>query len=136
MLVRFEQYSKAESPILITLSGTIVFLQPATNILVDVFIIALQLFLESYTLLSASTIIDPSSEQLEKAESPILVTLLGISMLVSPEQPQKTPSSIHVTLLGISMLFRLEQWVKADSPILVTLLSISMLIKLEQPLKA
>gem|GEM_PF-2875221 len=39
----------------------------------------------------------------------MLVTLLGISMLVSPLQPENAFLPMLVTLFGISMLFRLEQ---------------------------
>ena len=40
-------------------------------------------------------------EQLAKAHSPIVVTLLGIVIEVREEQPMKALSSIVVTLLGM-----------------------------------
>ena len=53
--------------------------------------------------------------------SPIVVTLLGISILLSDEQPQNASSPIVVTLLGISMLCSDEQPLNAQSQIVVTL---------------
>ena len=45
-------------------------------------------------------------------------------MLVRPLQPLKAQSSMLVTLLGIVMLVRPVQSLKAQSPMLVTLLGI------------
>ena len=86
---------------LVTLLGITVFLQPVINVFVDVFIIALQLSRESYTVFPDSTIIDVKPLQEAKAASPMLVTLLGIVTLVKPLQPEKTLSPMLVTLLGI-----------------------------------
>lgn len=69
------QPENAYSPILVTLFGIIVLLHPTINILVVVSIIALQLFLESYTLLPLSTSMLVKLLQLENAVCPILMTL-------------------------------------------------------------
>ena len=78
----------APFPILFTLLGINVFLQPPINLLVEVSIIALQLFLESYTVLFLSITILSNEPQLQNAFEPILVTLSGIVILVN-EQPEK-----------------------------------------------
>ena len=69
-----EQPSKAHSPIETTELGMTVFLQPTISPFVDVSIIALQLFRESYLLLFGSTVIAVSPEQPAKAAPPISVT--------------------------------------------------------------
>ena len=69
----------------------------------EVFIIALQDSLESYTGLPSSTTIDVKPEQPSKALYPIYVTELGIVRDVKPEQPQKAPYPIDVTELGMVM---------------------------------
>ena len=63
---------------LVTLLGIIVDLQPAIRVLDEVSIIALQLSRESYVVFSPSTMIEVKLKQLEKAASPMLVTLLGM----------------------------------------------------------
>ena len=70
---------------LVTLLGIIVFLQPATRALVAVSIIALQFSLLSYFALPPATTMLVTPEQPLNAPFPMLVTLLGIVMLVSPE---------------------------------------------------
>ena len=68
------------------LGMVVLLLQPETNVLVAVSIIALQLPLLSYTGLSESTeIVSPL--QSPKAPSPMEVTELGIMIEVSPLQP-------------------------------------------------
>ena len=67
MEVRLEQPEKAYSPILVTPLGMIVFLQPNTNVLLSVSIMALQLSRESYFVFSDSTFIEVRPVQLEKA---------------------------------------------------------------------
>ena len=63
---------------LVTVLGMMVFLQPATKVLVAVSIIALQLSRLSYIVFPASTTMEVKEEQPMKAELPILVTpLLG-----------------------------------------------------------
>ena len=85
--VKPEQLSKASFPIDVTSSGITVLLHPLINSLAEVFIIALQDSLESYTGLPSSTIIDVKPEQPQKAHSPIDVTELGMVIDVKPEQP-------------------------------------------------
>ena len=63
MEVRLEHSPNAHPPMLVTLLGMVVFMQPAIRVLVLVSIIALQLSLESYVLLPASTLIEVRLEQ-------------------------------------------------------------------------
>ena len=65
---------------------------------------------------------EDNKEQPEKARCPMLVTLLGIVIEVSPLQPKNALSPILVTLLGIAMVDNEEQPQKAAVPIVVTLL--------------
>ncbi|MDY6374461.1 MAG: hypothetical protein SPK61_02745 [Bacteroidales bacterium] len=91
------QSIKALFPIDVTLLGIFVFLQPETKTFVAVSIIALQLSLESYTVLFLSTVITLSSEHEPKAFGPIYLTLLGISIEVSDEHSKKADSPIDPT---------------------------------------
>ena len=131
-LVRAEP-SKADSPMLVTLVGTMVLMQPIISVLEAVSIMALQLFRLSYIALALSTTILVKPMHQEKADSPMLVTLLGIVTLVKPEQLAKASFPMLVTLLGISILVRPEQLKKAPYPMFVTLLGIVTLVKPEQP---
>ena len=99
--VKPAQPENAQSPIDVTELGMIVVLHPVTNSLVEVFTIALQDSLESYTGLPSSTTIDVKSEQPEKAAAPINVTELGMVRDVKPVQPEKASSPIDVTELGM-----------------------------------
>ena len=101
--VKEVQYEKAHSPIEVTLSGIIVEAQPKINLLVEVSIIALQLFLESYIVFPSSTLIVVKDVQPEKALFPIEVTLSGITIEHKDVQPQKAAQLILVTLSGITM---------------------------------
>jgi hypothetical protein len=71
---------------------------------------------------------DVRAEQPEKAELPMLVTLLGIVTDVRLEQPQKAELPMLVTLLGIVTDMRPEQPLKASEPMLVTLLGITVFL--------
>ena len=73
-------------------------------VFVAVSIIALQLFLESYTVLFSFTTILVNELQPENASEPILVTLSGISMLVNELHIKNALLPMLVTLSGISML--------------------------------
>ncbi len=86
MDVKEEQPLNAEFPIEVTELGIVVVEHPAINVFVDVSIIPLQLFLESYTALFASTKIDAKEEQPPNTKFPIEVTELGIVMDVKEEQ--------------------------------------------------
>ena len=84
--VKEEQPLKALPPILVTLLGIVVFLQPAMRVLVAVLIIALQFSRLSYVEFLLSTTMEVKEEQSPKAELPMLVTLLGIVTEVKEEQ--------------------------------------------------
>ena len=99
---------KAASPIEVTVLGIIVLLQPFINVLVDVLIIALQLFLESYVVLLLSTVIFVRPVRL-KAKLPIEVILSGIITLVKLLQSRKASTPIFVTLFGIIIFVKLLQ---------------------------
>ena len=97
---------------------------------------------------------DVRPEQLLKALSPMLVTLLGISILVKPVHPEKAPPAILSTPSGIMYVpeyeggkyaktwevytgvVRFVQPEKAEPPMLVTLLGIVILVRSVQPEKA
>ena len=111
--VREEQPLKAKSPMLVTLLGIIVFLQPATRVLVAVSIIALQLLRLSYVALSSSTTIEVREAHPPRTSTPMLVTLLGMVTEVRDEQAAKAPYSMLITLLGMVIEVREEQPLKA-----------------------
>ncbi len=71
-------------PMEVTELGMMVFLQPATNSLVLVLIMELQLPLESYTVLPLSTTIRAILLQFLNAPIPMEITELGISIEVKP----------------------------------------------------
>ena len=108
MLVKPEHPQKAPTPIVVTELGILVFIQPVINSLSAVLIIALQLFLESYTGLLLSTFITAKLEQLIKASQSSEVTEYGIVMFVKPEHSEKTLELIVVTEFGIVMLVKPE----------------------------
>ena len=83
------QPSKASSPIIVTLFGMDVFLQPVIRVLVSVSIIALQLLRESYFKFPASTTIEVKLLHPPNGLSPILVTLLGIVIESKPLSLEK-----------------------------------------------
>jgi hypothetical protein len=133
--VKLLQPEKAETPILLTPSGIFEFLQPATNVLVRVPMIQLQLLRESYKALSLDTTIELNSQQPSKIPFPMVVTLWGIDIEVKP-QNLKALSPMLVTLLGMVIEVSLEQLPKASFPMLVTLLGMVTEIRLRQPQKA
>ena len=63
--------------------------------------------------------------QYANALFPIVVTLFGIFMLVSPAHPENASSPIVVTLSGIFMLVSPVHPENASLPIVVTVLGIS-----------
>ena len=77
----------ASSPIAVTELGITVFLHPNISVLVADFTIALQLFLESYTVFPLSTTMVVKPLQEPNAKSPIEVTELGMVIDVKPLQP-------------------------------------------------
>ena len=94
---------------LVTLSGTMVFLQPRINSLLAVFIIALHPLRESNVLLPSATLIDSTFLQPENVLSPMLVTLFGMLILVSDEQPLNALFPMLVTLFGMLIQVRDKQ---------------------------
>ena len=108
MEVRPSQSRKAFSPIDEMLLGIVVVLQPATNSFVDVFIIALQFSLESYTLFPASTVNDSNWLLPANGFEPMLVTVFGI-VTDAIGHPSNAPSPMEVTLLGMVTEVKLLQ---------------------------
>ena len=76
-------------------------MHPIINVFVSVLIIALQLFLLSYTVLFSSTIILVKLEYPPNAEFPIFVTLSGIVKFVNSLQLTNAPFPIFITLFPI-----------------------------------
>ena len=97
----------------VTLLGIMVFLHPATNILDDFSMIALQLLRESYIIFPSSTTISVSSQHPKNGADPMLVTLLPILTEVSLVQHARASSPMLVTLLGIVMEVSLVQYARA-----------------------
>ena len=95
--VKLLQPLNASLPMLVTEFGITVFLQPATNLLVEVSIIALQLLRLLYTLLLLSTMILVKLLQSINTEAPMLVTESGIVMPVKLLQCQNAELPILVT---------------------------------------
>lgn len=95
-----------------------------------------ELFVSNVGGFVALTVILVRLEQFAKERKPRLVTLSGISMLVSPLQFSKVYLPILVTLEGIVIIARLVQFVKVLPFIVVTPLPIVQLVRLVQPWKA
>ena len=94
---------------LVTLLGIVVFLHPAIRVFELVSIMALQLSLESYLLLPASTLMEVRLVQPKNVHPPMLVTLLGMVMEVRAVQSSNASSPMLLTLLGMAMEVRLVQ---------------------------
>jgi hypothetical protein len=86
--VRLEQEANAQAPMLVTLLGMVVFMQPVISILLAVSIIALQALRESYTAFPLPTVIEVKPLQNQNALLAILVTLLGMDIVVRLLQPE------------------------------------------------
>ena len=95
------QPANAQLPIEVTELGITVFLHPDISVLVADSTIALQLFLESYTLFPLSTTMVVKPLQEINAQLPIEVTELGMVIDVKPSQPSNAPLPIEVTELPI-----------------------------------
>ena len=106
MLARPSQLLKAKPPMLVTLLGMVVFLQPAISVFVAVSIIALQPLRLSYTVLPLSTFMLARLRQSLNAWYPMLVTLFGMVMLARLVQLVNAWYPMLVTLFGIVMLAR------------------------------
>ena len=121
ILVKPLQPSKALSPICVTPEGTSVFLHPTINALLDFSIIALQLSLLSYTLLFSSTLMLSKLPQDENAPSPIFITLFGNVIFVKVLHSANANPPISVTLSGSVILVKPLQHLNVLPPISVTL---------------
>ena len=110
--VREVQPPKATQPILVTLSGITVFLHPAISVFVAVSMIALQLFLLSYFVLPATTLMEVREEQRPKAT---WVNILSLNASISdddseersfeeniPDEHSKTPEQIYIEKENLS----------------------------------
>ena len=86
----------------------------------SVLIMALQPFLESYTVFPLSTIIECKPLQPIKQLFGIEVTLLGITISLRPVQFPKAFLPMVDVLLGIVKDFSSLQYMNAVSPMLVT----------------
>ena len=130
MLVKDSQPKKASSPILVTLSGIVTFVNPpGTATSVSPSFVNKRLEIDLKEGLPESTEKDMRLMQPLKASSPMLVTLFGIVTLVKEEQAAKAYPPMLVTLFGIVMLVKDSQPLKACQPMLVTLPGIVMLVK-------
>ena len=118
--VRVEQYQNADSPMVVIVLGIIVFLHPATRVLVAVSTIALQLSRLSYIGLPFSTMIVPNDGHPDSTPASMFVTPLGIVIEARELQCQKTRSPIVVTLSGIAIEANSAHSQNALSPMLVT----------------
>ena len=66
----------------------------------------------------------------------MVVTLLGMTKLVSPVQFEKAFSPMEKTPLGMLILVKPEQLVNAPSPMVLTLAGMVMLVSLSHQAKA
>ena len=126
-------WQKALLAIEVMPSGIIVFLHPNSSVLVDVWMIALQSFRESYIGFSAETMMLHKPLHCSNAPLPIEVTEAGIIMLFSPVQEANEQKPICVIVLGIMKLTRLPQLRKTPALIYVIERGIVKLFKLWQP---
>ena len=101
--------TNAPGPIVATVLGMTVFLQPIMSVLVAVSIRALQLSRESYTVFPASTSIDIKPTHPLYALEAILVTEDGMVIEARLEQSRKALLEIVVTDDGRMIEARLEQ---------------------------
>lgn len=92
---------KAWLPIETTVLGIVVVLHPTMSLLVAVSMMALQLFLLSYTELPASTVMVVSWLQYMKILPSMLVTEAGMVIDVNPVQFLKALKPILVTEFGM-----------------------------------
>ena len=107
------QLANAPSAMFSTPYGIIVFLHPTTSALVAVTMIALHSARESYLEFEESTVMLDRFLQFPKIWTPMLVKPLPMVTDVKLEQPVKAKLPMLVTLLGITMLVRAVQYPKA-----------------------
>ena len=96
----------AFSPMVITVLGITVFLQPAISVLVAVSMMALQSLRLSYTVFPVSTCIDVRPLQPWNALPSMEITELGIVMDVKPLQLLNAAIAMVVTVLGITVFLQ------------------------------
>ena len=113
--------------------GMVVFLHPASRVLVAVSIIALQLLRESYLELSLATVMCVIPLHAANGLLANDVTEFGMSMMVKPVQLSNAHSPMVVTELGIVMLVNPLQYMNALLPIVVTELGIVISVNPIQP---
>ena len=122
-------FEKALEPMLVTLLGIVVPLQPRISVFVAVSMTALQLSRESYVVLSSSTVMVIRLVQLLKA---MLSTLATVSPMTTVSRVD-TPFN-HVPTVGQCRVADTRpDPLKALDAIVVTLLGISMEVKPVQP---
>ena len=114
------QQENASFAIEVTELGITVFLHPHISVLVADSTIALQLFLESYTVFPLSTLMVVMPLQPENALFPIEVTELGMVIDVKPSQAWNARSPIEVTELGMVIDVKPSQLQNAELPIEAT----------------
>ena len=112
-------YDKEKLPKAVTLLGMMVVLQPLIRVLVAVSMMALQLYLLSYTVFPVSTTMVSSNTLLEKAYSRICVTDCGMYTEVMSESQANAERPINVIVLGMDtpVIWHIN---KAPASILVT----------------
>ena len=106
MEIRVPMFLKAEVPMLVTVFGMTVLLQPECNSLELVMITALQSFRESYTGFPASTTICSKPSQPESALSPKEVTVFGMNNEVRPVQSANASDQMVFTEFGMVIAVR------------------------------
>jgi len=109
IVVSSSQPLKAAVPMVVTLLGIVVFLQPTIRVFVSVSIMALQLSLESYFELPVSTVMEASPGHCENASFPMEVTPLGIVIAARAEQEEKALLEIVTTLVPMTTEDKAEQ---------------------------
>ena len=117
------QVENAATPMPFTLLGIVELQQPFIRQLSLVLIIALQSSRESYVGLFSSTDMDVRKSE-SKAKTPMYFTLDGMYICFRLLQPSKANSPMCVMLLGISMSVSVSQFEKACESITVVLYSI------------
>ena len=116
--------AKAYAPMLVTLSGKIVFVPPNTKVLLSVSIIPLHASLLSYFSFSSATCMSVKLSHPLNASFAIFVTLLEMLKFIRLSQSPKAPELILVTSSGIINSVSSLQPQKALLPMFVTLLGI------------
>lgn len=107
------QFLNAEGPIAVTVVGIVVLRQPKINVLVEVLIIALQLFLLSYTEFPEATVIEVKFPQSQKAYEPIVVTELG---MVIVDRLQFINAYVPILVIELESVIDDKLWQSRNAP--------------------